>query len=95
MNRPSRYGDCYWCIKTKLSKSGEIYLNADRIEITANGSLVCWEGGRAEGDRLPDIPAVMLAIPSGKWDAYYAASCIDGHAVAVEHWEGEVLSRTG
>jgi hypothetical protein len=35
---PERYGRCYWCVKTKLSKEGEIYLYADRVEFTASGS---------------------------------------------------------
>jgi hypothetical protein len=84
------HGTFYWCIKSTLSKSGEIYLYADRMEITANGSLICWGGGRSDEDP-PDNPTIMLALPAGKWDAFYAASCMGGHAVAVEHWEGEVV----
>ena len=29
-------------------------------------------------------------LAAGKWTAYYAASCLDGSAVAVQHWAGEV-----
>jgi hypothetical protein len=92
MSDPGRYGGYYWCIKSKLSKSGEIYVNADRMEIAANGALICWGGGRPEVTSPPPTDLkIMLAIPAGKWDAFFAASCLDGHAVAVQSWEGEVV----
>src|SRR5262249_62365922 len=31
----------------------------------------------------------LLAIPHGRWSAYFAASVMDGHAVAVRALEGE------
>lgn len=33
---------------------------------------------------------VNLALAPKAWTAVYAASCICGGAVAVEHWKGEV-----
>ena len=38
----------------------------------------------------PAKPCIVLALAAGKWTAYYAASCLDGSAVAVQHWAGEV-----
>jgi hypothetical protein len=35
-----RYGQYYWCVKTKLSKNGEIYINADRVEFTPTGGVI-------------------------------------------------------
>jgi hypothetical protein len=32
-----------------------------------------------------------MIFAAGQWQAAFAASCIDGHAVAVEHWPGEVV----
>jgi hypothetical protein len=75
-----KYGAYYWCIKTELSEDGEIYLMADEMEVTPTGALVC----RGK-ERRP-----VLGIPAGKWSAYFAASIRDGHAVALEHWKGEL-----
>ena len=33
---------------------------------------------------------VNMTFGPAQWQAAFAASCIDGHAVAVEHWPGEV-----
>ena len=45
--------------------------------------------------RLPELTggdsAVNMTFGPGQWQAAFAASCIDGHAVAVEHWPGEVV----
>lgn len=75
----ARYGAYYWCIKTKLSKSGEIYVMADEAVVRDNGALV-----------MLGKNGTNLAIASGQWTACYAASLLDGSAVAVEHWDGEV-----
>lgn len=79
-----KYGGFYWCIKTKLSKSGEIYVMADDARILPDGTLSMIR--LKEGQP----PAINLAIAPGNWIACYAASIVDGAAVAVEHWEGEV-----
>jgi hypothetical protein len=79
-----KYGGFYWCIKTKLSKSGEIYVMADEARILEDGSLSMI---RINKDKPPSI---NLAVAPGHWTACYAASMIDGAPVAVEHWEGEV-----
>jgi hypothetical protein len=34
---------------------------------------------------------INLAIAPGHWTAVFAASCMDGSAVAVHHWKGEVV----
>jgi hypothetical protein len=74
-----RYGRSYWCVKTPLSPSGEIYLHADGLSIR-DGCLIFT--GRDS--------AVNMMFAPGQWQVAFAASCIDGHAVAVEHWPGEV-----
>lgn len=84
-----RYGRYYWCVKTDQAPKGEIYLHADELEIVA-GALVFWGGAREEGAE-PTRRYVVLTIGAGAWSAAFAASCMDGHAIAVEHWEGEVL----
>ncbi len=76
-----RYGSFYWCVKTPLSASGEIYVHADGVAIT-DGCLVL---------AGPGEHGVNMIFGPGQWQACFAASCLDGHAVAVEHWPGEVL----
>jgi hypothetical protein len=79
-----KYGQYYWCVKTPLSGSGEIYVHADEARILPDGTLSL--------NRMDDgvVKYVNLAIAPGQWTALYAASVLDGAAVAVEHWEGEV-----
>src|SRR5262249_44822656 len=98
MSDPHNYGDKYWCVKSKLSKSGEIYLNADRVEFTPSGGIIFWGGFRpaakAEDEWKTEKPAELipcLALAAGQWIAVFAASVMDGHAVAVQHWNGEVV----
>jgi hypothetical protein len=89
----SKYGRRYWCIKSKASKNGEIYVMAHRLAVTETGTLIAWGGGRSKHADAPSadkqIPVLMLA--AGNWTAAYAADLLDGSAVAVEHWEGEVV----
>jgi hypothetical protein len=80
----SDYGKFYWCVKTDLSDSGEIYVYADEVRYTPVGS-VSFVSKRTDGCEITN-----LALAPGSWTAVFAASCFDGHAVAVEHWEGEV-----
>lgn len=82
MTNPENYGRFYWCAKVNASAapSGEIYVYADSVNVVC-GALVFTR--HSEHGR-------NLIIAPGLWRAVYAASCLDGAAVAVEHWEGEV-----
>jgi hypothetical protein len=89
----SNHGKFYWCVKTTMSEDGEIYLHADSVHFTTTGAVVFSNApDTAKGDTEP---TPMLALASGHWTALYAASVIDGHAVAVEHWKGEVVKSKG
>lgn len=79
---PSEYGDFYWCVKVieEVSPSREIYVHAQETKVLPDGSL-CMMGKK-------ERPVLMIA--SGKWTACYAASVMDGAAIAVQHWHGEV-----
>jgi hypothetical protein len=89
---PFKYGSKYWCIKSKASKDGKIYVMADRLVVTVEGSLIAWGGHRSKSKEVPpaemQIPVLILA--AGHWTAAYAASTSDRSAVAVEHWKGKV-----
>lgn len=78
-----KYGSRFWCVKTHLSKSGEIRLLADKVDIAPDGTIMF----------LREVDGVMvmnLCLSSGRWSSCYGASMIDGHPVAVDHWEGEL-----
>jgi hypothetical protein len=91
MSEPSNYGRTYWCVKTNLSKDGEIYVHADRLEMREGTLFFFGSHRREESDRPPGPEGILLMIAAGHWRAVYAASGIDGSAVAVQHWEGEVI----
>lgn len=89
----ANYGRYYWCVKVPkaISKSGEIYLYADDVRVEPNGSLVFI--GSLYGERYEQVdpkPRINLVLGPKAWISCYAASCFDGHAVSVEHWEGEI-----
>jgi 5-methylcytosine-specific restriction endonuclease McrA len=81
-----QYGGFYWCVKTTrdVSADGEIYVMADDVQVTQVGAL---EFIRENKERR-----VNLALAPGKWIAYFAASMIDGAAVAVEYWANEIIN---
>jgi hypothetical protein len=87
-----RYGARYFCIKTPAAPDGEIYVMADRLEVTPVGALIAWGGFRRQGRDLEEGEAglICLTLAPGQWTAAFAASLIDGNAIAVEHWKDEV-----
>jgi len=84
MSNCNHSGQYYWCVKTDLSEDGEIYVHADEVEITPNGALVFL---RVYGDS----DSQNLGIARGHWKSFHAADVMDGGAVAVEYWKGEVV----
>lgn len=77
-------GEYYFCVKTKLSPDGEIYVHGDSVDFTPNGGVTFWKHFE-DGKRVP-----TFAASNGQWIAVYVASIIDGGAIGVEHWKGEV-----
>jgi len=87
MSDANQYGQYYYCVKVSkdLSKQGEIYVRADEVKTHPDGAVAFISKREAKQN------FTNLLIPSGKWNAVYAASVIDGHAVAIEHWTEEVI----
>lgn len=85
MTETKDYGGYYWCVKSGLSESGDIYLYADDVRLTKNGELEFYQ-------LRDDEPQLLFAVAPGQWKAVYAASVFDGSAVAVQHWRGEVVN---
>jgi hypothetical protein len=86
---PDSYGSLYYCIKTDLSEDGEIYIMGDTIEINSHGDLIIHGSSKSGSDKF------LFAAASGHWSSIFAASVIDGSAIAVEYWKGEVIPRDG
>jgi len=87
MRDTTQYGNYYWCVKvTKdLSPNGEIYVMADEVKVE-DGTLLFLRHKKEPVESRE----INLIIPALKWTAVFAASLMDGHAVAVEHWAGEI-----
>jgi hypothetical protein len=90
-----RYGQYYWCVKTSLANDDEIYVHADRVEFTPTGAVIFWCDPTGQDTRTnrSTMKIQTLAIAAGHWKAVFAASCLDGHAIAAEHWQGAVIER--
>jgi hypothetical protein len=74
MDNSKKYGKYYWCVMSNLFKDGRIYLWADNVALN-------------EGDLFflnPD-EIINMCFARGSWKGFYAASCLDGTPVAVEH----------
>jgi hypothetical protein len=83
----SRHGRGYYCVG--LYDEREAYVFADEVVFHENGDLIfLGRGTRNEGHASADeaTPEVMLAFAPAYWSFVYAASVVDGHAVAVAHW---------
>ena len=89
MSEPEDYGRFYWCAKvTKdIAADGEIYVYADGVCTRADGAV---EFTREQAPEGKSHTETLLVLAAGQWVAVYPASVLDGSAVAVEHWTGEV-----
>ena len=74
--RDERYGRYYWCVG--LVDGTEIHIRADDLRFY-DGTLTLERVKESER-------SVNLAFAPGRWAFVYAASVIDGGAIAVEHW---------
>lgn len=83
------YGQFYWAIV--LEDSRVIYINADKMVISDTGDLIAISNTRKVENELgipytaPRDPAPLLALASGRWLSFYAASVLTGEAVALDN----------
>jgi hypothetical protein len=80
----AKYGGMYYFVRTATDK---IYLMADRVEFTSSGGVIFWGRFHGEDRQETDATTTNFALAAGEWKQVYAASVIDGHPVAVEHWD--------
>jgi len=89
---PQGRGNLYFCVKVPIwvCKKGEIYIWADEWDMV-NGHLIFYllQDGEPKNMVRPKR-ALNMAFAPGQWNTVFAASVLDGNAIAVEHWEGEV-----
>lgn len=76
-----QYGNYYWCVGLADAEETEVYLKADEVREGETGGLFFY---REDG-------MLNLAVAPGAWRFVYAASLMDGAAVAVEHWPGQII----
>jgi hypothetical protein len=100
VTEPNNYGKYYWCIKVpeSISEDGEIYLNADRVELRDGALIFSGKFYPSARDGYPDYEnpkdneeKTLLILNKEQWLVCYAASVIDGSAIAVQYWKGEVV----
>lgn len=80
MSAANEYGTHYWCV---TSDGDQVFVYADRMEVSASGALIAWGGYRKDGGH-PEHEQQLWAAAPGRWKTFFAASLIDGRAVAVE-----------
>ena len=74
------YGRHYWWVT--LADGQELGVYADRVEISADGSLILFGGSTSLGAKF-----INLALAPGVWQFIYAADSENGSPVAIEHWK--------
>ena len=85
-NGPRERGNLYFCVKVPVHVCGkkEIYIWADEW-LVESGHLFFFLV------RFGEPKKMNMVFAPGHWNTVFAASIMDGHACAVEHWEGEVV----
>ena len=88
----SRHGRNYYCVS--LYDDREVYLFADEVLFHENGDLIFKGRPAAEEGEAPTpdaAPQVLMAFAPSQWSFVYAASVVDGTAIAVAHWPEQVV----
>ncbi|GAB3224179.1 hypothetical protein GCM10027447_12540 [Glycomyces halotolerans] len=76
----SDYGDLFW--KIGLPDGRQASVHADSLEVDDSGALHSISHSR-NPEHQEKFPGLILA--AGQWEYAYAASAIDGSAVAVDY----------
>jgi hypothetical protein len=71
-----KQGDYYWGVKVdEVISYKDLMLQADSVDVY-EGALIFKTDGK-----------VVFVVSSHNWYCFYAASCIDGRPICVEHWD--------
>ncbi len=77
---PAKYGNRYFCVRTDDER---VYFYADYVEVEY-GELVAYSKFPRKPADGTDETHVVYALPAGSWDAFYAASVLDGRPLAID-----------
>ena len=72
-------GRRFWTVAMKDGQTIQFY--AEDLEIVPSGGLVARGAFQNKADAEQQL---LLGIAMGRWDSFYAASRLDGHAMCVE-----------
>lgn len=75
---PRVRGTFHWCVHLKTGQN--IYVFADECTIGQSGEVVFKKYEERTGENYP-----LFIVAGGHWTDVFAASCIDGTAVAVNY----------
>lgn len=101
MTGPENYGQLYWCVG--LEDGTEVYLHADDVEVK-EGALIfsgdfylnaqdemAMSAGYPDYRKPSGNAYAKLGFAPNAWRFFYAASVLDGSAVAVNRWPGQII----
>lgn len=86
MTGKEQYGDRYWCVGLADGAEVHAHAHADEVRVEPSGALLLVRGRK---DEKPE--QVNLAFANGQWRFLYAASTLDGRAVAAVHRPGQIV----
>ena len=76
-------GEICWCIKTIVDAVGEIYVFADLIEFSPDGTLMLIKLSDSTDRSYDTKRTISLALAPGRWTQCYVTDRIGGSAIAV------------
>ena len=76
-------GEICWCIKTIGDVVGEIYVFADLIEFSPDGTLMLIKISDSNDGSYDTKRTISLALAPGRWTQCYVTDRIGGSAIAV------------
>jgi len=88
MTESYQYGRTYYRIGLTDVDKTEVSAYADEVKLEPSGALVLL-GRFSESDSTEPLE-VLLAFGPGQWAFVYAADMIDGAAMNVERWPGQI-----
>lgn len=79
-------GNRFWYVLRRDESA--VSFHADKVTVD-NGCLCLWRASKYEGEDRPRTPftepELIYALAAGEWKTVWAASSLDGRALAVSH----------
>lgn len=82
------YGQYFWMVGVPGGR--QIAIHADAIEVDANGALHAMVHSKQPDEKTGEVRTYAgFGLSAGHWEYYYAASVLDGTAIAVDRVHSE------